>query len=123
LPYRWSAGGAKTEERLFDGLSVAALPMEVTVPNLVTALEQGTVFERGWAARTLGQFGAQAAEAVPALIRVLADGKPAVRWQAIIALRKIGPSARAALPALAALQNDDLLGSDARDAVREIENR
>jgi adenylate cyclase len=123
LPYRWSAGGAKTEERLFDGLSVAALPMEVTVPNLVTALEQGTVFERGWAARTLGQFGGQAAEAVPALIRVLADGKPAVRWQAIIALRKIGPSARAALPALAALQNDDLLGSDARDAVREIENR
>jgi hypothetical protein len=46
-----------------------------------------------------------------------------VRWQAIIALRKIGPAAQAALPALAAIQDDDLLGSDARDAVREIENR
>jgi len=99
------------------------LPMAVTVPNLVTALEQGTEFERTWAAKTLGQFGSQAAEAVPALIRVLADGKPAVRWQAIIALKKIGPAARAALPALAAVQDDDLLGSDARDAVKEIENR
>ncbi|MBQ0820695.1 tetratricopeptide repeat protein [Microvirga sp. HBU67558] len=123
LPYRWSAAAAKTAERLFDGLTIATLPMEVTVPNLVPALEQGTVFERGWAARTLGQFGPQAAEAVPALIHVLADGKPPVRWQAIIALRKIGPSARAALPALAAIQDDDLLGSDARDAVKEIENR
>jgi tetratricopeptide (TPR) repeat protein len=123
LPYRWSAAAAKTAERLYDGLTVAALPMDVTVPTLVPALEQGTVFERGWAARTLGQFGAQAAEAVPALIRVLADGKPAVRWQAIIALRKIGPAARAAIPSLAAVQDDDLLGSDARDAVKEIENR
>jgi adenylate cyclase len=97
--------------------------MEVTVPNLINALEQGTVFERGRAVRTLGQFGGQAAEAVPALIRVLANERPAVRWQAIIALRKIGPAARAALPALASVPDDDLLGSDARDAVKEIENR
>ncbi|WP_262300077.1 tetratricopeptide repeat protein [Microvirga sesbaniae] len=123
IPYRWSAAAARTEERLIDGLTVAALPMKVTVPSLITALENGTEFERTWAAKTLGQFGSQAAEAVPALIRVLADGKPAVRWQAVIALRKIGPAARAAVPALAAVQDDDLLGSDARDAVREIENR
>ncbi|MPR11512.1 tetratricopeptide repeat protein [Microvirga tunisiensis] len=123
IPYRWSAAAAQTAERLIDGLTVAALPMGVTVPNLITALEQGTEFERTWAAKTLGQFGSQAAEAVSALIRVLADGKPAVRWQAIIALKKIGPAARAALPALAAIQDDDLLGSDARDAVKEIENR
>ena len=123
IPYRWSAAAAKTAERLFDGLTVAALPMEVTVPNLVTALEQGTVFERARTVRTLGQFGGQAAEAVPALIRVLSDERPAVRSQAIIALRKIGPAARAALPALAAVQDDVVLGSDARDAVKEIENR
>ena len=123
FPYRWSAAATKTAERLFDGLTVAALPMEVTVPNLINALEQGTVFERGRAVRTLGQFGGQAAEAVPALIRVLANERPAVRWQAITALRKIGPAARAALPALASVPDDDLLGSDARDAVKEIENR
>jgi len=123
IPYRWSAAAAKTEERLIDGLTVAALPLKVTVPSLMSALEQGTEFERTWAAKTLGQFGSQAAEAVPALIRVLANGKPAVRWQAIIALRKIGPAARAALPALAAVQDDTLLGSDAREAVKDIESR
>ena len=60
--------------------------------------------------------------AVPALASALADEGDVVRKEVIIALRKIGPAARAP-PALTAIQDYEVLGLLARDAVKDVENR
>jgi adenylate cyclase len=103
---------------LFEGLRVASLPLDVTVPSLVTTLETGKPFDRIFAAKRLGWFGPAAVEAVPALIVALKIDY--VRREAVQSLGEIGPLARAAIPALIALQNEGLVGSDAKEALKEI---
>jgi adenylate cyclase len=84
--YRWSADGQKALDRLIDGMIIAALPLDITMPGLAAALQQSSAFDRAHAARTLARFGPQAADAVPALIRALEDPSPVVRSAAIAAL-------------------------------------
>ena len=117
--YRWSSDGQKALDRLDDGMIIAALPLDITIPELAGALGQGGAFERARTARTLARFGPQAADAVSALVRALGDPSPVVRGAAITALGKIGPKAKAAIPALKAI-HDDQLRSFAQDAVKEI---
>ena len=120
--YRWSADGQKALDRLTDGMIVAALPPDITVPKLADALRQGGAFERAHAARTLARFGPQATDAVPALMRALDDPSPVVRGAAIAALGRIGPKAKAAVPALAGIR-DARLRPLADGAVKEIDGR
>jgi thioredoxin-like negative regulator of GroEL len=120
--FRWSADGQKALDRLDNGMIIAALPLDITVPKLADALQQGGAFKRARAARTLARFGPQAADAVPALVRALDDPSPVVRGAVITALGKIGPKAKAAIPALADIQ-DARLRPLAHDAVKEIDGR
>jgi HEAT repeat protein len=120
--YRWSAEGQKALDRLIDGMMIAALPLDVTVPGLADALRQGGAFERARAARTLARFGPLAADAVPALVRALDDPSRIVRSAAIAALGRIGPKAKAAVPALAGIR-DVQLRPLADGAVKEIDPR
>jgi adenylate cyclase len=120
--YRWSAEGQKALDRLIDGMIVAALPLDITVPGLADALQQGGAFERARAARTLARFGPQAADAVSALVRALDDPSRVVRSAAITALARIGPKAKAAVPALAGIR-DVQLRPLADGAVKEIDPR
>ena len=120
--YRWSADGQKALDRLIDGMIIAALPLDITVPELADALQQGGAFERARAARTLARFGPQAADAVPALVRALDDPSRVVRSAAITALGRIGPKAKAAVPALAGIRDAELRPL-ADDAVKEIDGR
>ena len=101
---------------------IAAMPLDITVPRLADALQQGGAFERARTARTLARFGPQAADAVPALVRALDDPSPVVRGAAITALGKIGPKAKAALPALAGIRDAELRPL-ADSAVKEIGGR
>lgn len=101
---------------------VAALPLDITVPRLADALQQGGAFDRARAARTLARFGPQAADAVPALVRALDDPSRVVRGAAISALGRIGPKARAAVPALANVRDAELKQS-ASDAMKAIDGR
>jgi tetratricopeptide (TPR) repeat protein len=120
--YRWSADGQEALDRLIDGMIIAALPLDITVPKLAVALQQGDGFDRARAARTLGRFGPQAADAVPALVRALDDPSPVVRGAAITALGRIGPKAKAAVPVLANVR-DAALKPLANDAVKAINGR
>ena len=120
--YRWSADGQKALDRLDDGMIIAALPLDITVPKLADALQQGGAFERARAARTLARFGPQAADAVPALVRALGDPSRVVRSAAITALARIGPKAKAAVPALAGIRDAELKPL-ADSAVKEIGGR
>ncbi len=63
--------------------------------------------------------------AVPALIAALKDEFEGVRKEAATALGKIGPAAKDAIPALEALQEEalqeeDLIGIYAKEAIRRI---
>ena len=120
--YRWSADGQKALDRLDDGMIIAALPLDITVPELADALQQGGAFERARTARTLARFGPQAADAVSALVRALDDPSRVVRSAAIAALGRIGPKAKAAIPALAGIR-DAQLRPLANGAVKEIDGR
>jgi tetratricopeptide (TPR) repeat protein len=120
--YRWSADGQEALDRLTDGMMIAALPLDVTVPELADALQRGGPFERAHAAKTLARFGPQAADAVPALVRALDGPSPVVRSAAITALGRIGPKAKTAVPALAGIQ-DAQLRPLAKGAVAQIEGR
>ncbi len=119
FPYEWSED-SEILDRLIDGMHVAALPLETTVLSLVDTLIHGDLEERRHAVRTLGRLGPAAADAVPALIETLADEKTWMRNDAAIALGKIGPAAEAAIPALTAIQDDDIVGFDAKKALKEI---
>lgn len=120
--FRWSSDGQKALDRLDDGMIIAALPLDITVPELANALQRDGAFERARAARTLGRFGPQAADAVPALMRALDDPSRVVRSATIAALGRIGPKAKAAIPALASIQ-DAQLRPLADGAVKEIDGR
>jgi tetratricopeptide (TPR) repeat protein len=119
FPYKWS-GGREILVRLADGLNVAALPLDVTVPDLIETLREGERGDRANAARTLGQLGPGAAAAVPALTNALNDEEFFVRRMAVMALGKIGPAAEAAIPALQAIQDDKAIGPSAKQALEKI---
>jgi HEAT repeat protein len=104
-------------------MHLAALPLETTVLSLADTLIHGDLQERRLAVRALGRFGPAAANAVPALIEALGDEKTWMRNDAAIALGKIGPSAEAAIPALTAIQDDAIVGFDARKALEEITSK
>jgi TolB-like protein len=123
IPFPWSPDDREVKDRLIDGLNVAALPLDVTVPALMVTLKEGEFFARLHAARTLGFFGPLAEDAVPALIEALADEEEAMRKQAVLTLEKIGPGARAAIPALTALQDQTIIGEYAKGALKEITGR
>lgn len=106
--YQWSFPAQTTYRRLVDGMIIAALPLNIGVPELANALERGSVFDRARTARMLGRFGPQAADAVPALIDALGDPSPVVRSAAISALGSIGAKAKPAVPALTAIRDDRL---------------
>jgi adenylate cyclase len=118
FPFNWEQEHATVRERLFDGLRIAGLPLEVTVSSLIAELQSDDPFRRLITAKRLGWFGQAAATAVPALIAALQD--EAVREEAVKSLGKIGPDAKAAVPALTAIQNESLIGSYAKDAIAQI---
>jgi tetratricopeptide (TPR) repeat protein len=118
FPYDWTAD--EHEDRLFDGLYIAALPLEATVLSLADTLQHGDLSERRQALQALGRFGSAAADAVPALIETLDDEVSWVRNDAIIALGKIGPAAEAAVPALTAMQDEGVHSYYVKQALKEI---
>ena len=118
FPYKWTPEHHRASERLSDGLHIAALPLEITIADLIDTLRQGDAFERVSAAQSLGWFGPAAAEAVPELVQALADED--VRQEAAITLGKIGPGAKVAVPALTAMQHESLVGHYAKEALRAI---
>jgi len=119
--FRWSYEHRAVRERLFDGMYIAALPLEVTVPSLVEMVKGHDPFKRLSAVKTLGLFGPMAEPAVPALIAALDDELEDVRKEAVLALAKIGPAAKDAIPALeAALQEGVLIGIYAEKAIKRI---
>jgi adenylate cyclase len=115
---QWDNAYRAVRERLFDGLRLASLPSDVTISSLVTTLETGRPFDQIAAARRLGWFGPAAVEAVPALIDALENEY--LRKDSVQSLGKIGPLARAAIPALTVLQNESLIGSYAKEALKNI---
>jgi adenylate cyclase len=118
FPFKWDYEHVSVRERLYDGLRVAALPLDVTVSSLEAELGAGNPISQLFATRRLGWFGPAAAQAVPALVEALKVEH--LRREAIEALGKIGPPARAAIPALVALQNEALVGTYAKDALSKI---
>jgi tetratricopeptide (TPR) repeat protein len=120
FPYRWAYGVRKIGARFIDGLEIAALPLDVTVATLVETLKNGDIGERRLAVQDIGRFGPTAAEAVPALIDALGEEQQWLRIGSARALGKIGPAAVAAIPTLTAMQDDDSVGSFAKQALKEI---
>ncbi|ANT49394.1 tetratricopeptide repeat protein [Mesorhizobium amorphae] len=118
LSFKWDYEHASVPERLNDGVRIAALPLDVTVTSLETALETGDPISQLYAVKRLGWFGPAALQAVPALVEALKVEY--LRREAIEALGKIGPPARAAIPALVALQNEALVGIYAKGALSKI---
>ena len=120
FPFEWAPDGNWIMERLKDGLHLAVIPLDVTVPVLITTLANGEIAERREAARSLGLFGPLASEAVPALIDALSNENTYLRSRSIIALGKIGPQAEAAIPNLKALRDDSLVMREATEALERI---
>jgi TolB-like protein/class 3 adenylate cyclase/Tfp pilus assembly protein PilF len=118
FPYKWSDAHQDVRVRLYDGLRLTSLPLEVTVPTLVAQLETGGPFERIAAAKKLGWFGPAASEAVPALIAAL--NIEYLRQEAVQSLGKIGPAARAAVPSLLALEDQAVIGAYAKESLEAI---
>ncbi len=119
FPYEWSED-REILDRLFDGLHLAALPLETTVLSLADTLRHGDLSERRHAVQALRRFGPAAADAVPALIETLGDEKTWMRNDAVIALGKIGPAAEAAIPALTVLQDEGVHEYYVNQALKEI---
>ena len=114
----WDRGHREIRERLYDGIHIAVLPLEVTVPSLIETLKSDDHFAHLNAIETLGRFGPKAEAAVPMLIDALDE--EVERKQAVLTLGKIGPAAKDAIPALRALENELLIGSYAKEAIKEI---
>ena len=119
FPYEWSED-REILDRLFDGLHLAGLPLETTVPSLADTLRHGDLAERRLAVKALGRFGSSAADAVPALIETLGDEITWMGNDAVIALGKIGPAAEAAIPALTAMQDEGAHLYYVKQALKEI---
>jgi tetratricopeptide (TPR) repeat protein len=120
FPIRWVNEQKDLNELLLDGLQLASLPLEVTVKSLTAELGEGSPLERLKTIRSLGWFGASAAESVPQLTAALEDTHKGVRKEAIIALGKIGPEAKAALPTIEAFTQEPIVGYHAKVALRRI---
>jgi adenylate cyclase len=118
FPYRWAQEHARVRERLKDGVQLAALPLNVTVSSLMAELKQADPVGRQIAIKRLGWFGSAAAEAVPNLVALLDDD--IARTDAVKTLGKLGAGAKAAIPALIKIQNESVIGSYAKDALKEI---
>ena len=114
----WEGGSKQFGESLFDGFRIAGLPLGVNVPILIGELSGDDPFARQLAMRRLGWFGAAAADAVPALVQALDDD--ALRQEAVGTLGKIGPPAKAAIGALRALQDKSVIGTYAKEALKDI---
>ena len=123
FPYKWSSNDPELSDRLSDGLHIAALPLETTVPGLADTLRHGDLVERRLAIQALGRFGPAAADAVPALIETLDDEITWMRSDAAMALGQIGPAAEAAVPALTAIQDEKVVGFYAKRALKQIAER
>ena len=103
--YRWSADGQKALDRLIDGMIIAALPLDVTVPSSPTpcsrvAPSSARMRQGRWPVRPAGggrRAGAGACARGP---------QPRRAQRGDRALGKIGPKAKAAIPALAAIRDD-----------------
>jgi len=119
FPYEWSQG-SEIDDSIIDGLHLAALPPGDQLSGLTEELRVATTSARIRAARMLGLFGPNAADAVPALIDALDDEAKAVRIAAVVSLGKIGPAANAAIPALTAITEEPLIGRRAQKAIKEI---
>jgi len=120
FPMKWSYEHRSVRERLFDGMHIAALPLETTVPSLVKTLKGDDPFARLSALTTLGRFGPMAKSAVPALIAALDDELVAVCERAVLALAQIGPAARDAIPALRALPEEAVISGHTKRAIKRI---
>jgi predicted Zn-dependent protease len=118
FPVKWPPEYAYVRERLYDGIRVASLPPNVTVPTLLDDLKQDDPFAQTIALQRLGWFGPAAAPAVPALIDLL--GNEELQEQVVQTLGKIGPEAKAALPALLAMENESVMGFYVKDALKQI---
>ncbi len=118
FPFQWDSEYAAVRERLYDGLRVAALPLDVTVPSLEAELRTGNPIDGQRAVRRLGWFGPAAAEAVPVLTDALKNKY--IRKESIETLGKIGPPAKAAIPALLTLQNEVAIGIYVKSALKQI---
>ncbi len=118
FPIRWVDADLNTQ--LWDGLRLAALPLEVTVETLRSDLKQLERAEKFAAIQSLGWFGPAAATAAPELIEALNSESRLVRKGAVIALGKIGPAAKGAIPHLKPLAEVPLIGFHAKEALRRI---
>ncbi len=119
---RWEGDKARLNQKLNEGLALAALPIDATVEKLAADLSDGQGSEPYKTARYLGWYGAAAEAAVPALIGAVQSGNRILQKEAIIALGRIGPSAKKAIPALAALVDQPFIGFHAKQALELIEN-
>ncbi len=120
LPYKWAADHRRVTEQLFDGVSLALLPRDLTIEMLVDTLKNGNVGERRNAARKIGLFGPLAEDAVPVLVEAMKDENPFVRKDAVWTLGKIGPMANIAIPALKNALEDPTVRSRAEEALKRI---
>ncbi len=120
FPIHWADERDKVRDRLFDGLRIAALPLDEDVPKLLGDLSDDSFLVRMNATKKLGWFRDQAKDAVPQLIPALTDEHGEVRKETVLTLGKIGPAAKAAIPALEAAQQETKLGPFAEEALKEI---
>ncbi|MCP5087322.1 MAG: adenylate/guanylate cyclase domain-containing protein, partial [Rhodobacteraceae bacterium] len=102
FPVTWAEEYQELNQRLMNGLRLAAIPLNVTVTSLMTDLKKQELKDQFSTIRTLGLFGTQAVAAVPDLIEILGGTNKKLRREAAVTLGKIGPDAKAAIPALEA---------------------
>ena len=110
---------------MFDGIYIAALPLETTVSSLGATMKHGNIFEeRRRAVVILGRFGLAAVPMIPVLIEALGSKELTMRNEAIIALGKIGPAAEPAIPALTIMQGEGgIVEYHAGEALRKIKGK
>jgi HEAT repeat protein len=87
-------------------VSAAAEDRSVEVPGLLVSLKSDQAGVRAGAARTLGEIGPAAKDAVPDLTAALRDGNLEVRQNAATSLGHIGPAAQPAAAELSAALKD-----------------
>jgi HEAT repeat protein len=89
--------------------------IDYSVPTLIRTLKDPDPNMRYYAAKSLGKYGPEAADAVPDLVEALKDESALVRSGAAYALGDLGPAAAAAKPALQQTAKD--ADKDVRTAV------
>jgi HEAT repeat protein len=117
---RWTGASRHLNQRLTDGLRLAALPPGTTVASLRAELSLPDAITQRQAVQALGLFGAAAAPAVPELTKLLQSPSAFVRKEAANTLGNIGVAAAPALAALDALAGKGLAGKRATLAAERI---